>query len=89
MEKVEIGDSVIYHALDDEVVLLNMSNQQYYGLDSVGADMWKILIEYRDLGVAAKRVQACYEVDAETARGDLQMLVRDLVKAGLLKISPA
>jgi coenzyme PQQ synthesis protein D (PqqD) len=88
-EFVELGNSVIYHTLDQEVVLLNMATQQYYGLDSVGADMWNTLLEHRSLGTAAARIQESYEVDPETARADLHSLVRQLVAAGLLKSAEA
>lgn len=88
-ESVEIGDSVIYQTLQDEIVLLNMASQQYYGLDSVGADVWKMLLELRNPGDVVCRLQESYEVDAETARNDLRALIGNLVEAGLLKIGKA
>lgn len=82
---VEIGDSVLFQKIQDEVVLLNMENQQYYGLNAVGADMWESLIRERSLARAAEELAGIYEIDRETVRGDLSALVRDLVAKGLLK----
>jgi hypothetical protein len=86
---VEIGDSVIYQSLQDEVVILNMANQEYYGLDSVGASMWKMLLDQRDLGAVADRMTAVYKVERETVVNDLNALVRQLLNSGLLKPSAA
>jgi hypothetical protein len=82
---VSIGDAVLYQELEDEVVLLNMANQQYYGLNDVGAQMWKCLIELGDISTAGDRLCRSYEVDPTVFRADLEKLVRELLSAGLLK----
>ena len=86
---VDIADSVIYQTLQDEVVILNMANQEYYGLDDVGASMWKMLLDQRDVGAVADHMTAEYKVDRETVLGDLSALVRQLLDSGLLKPSTA
>jgi hypothetical protein len=82
---VAIGDAVLYQELEDEVVLLNMANQQYYGLNDVGAQMWKCLIELGNVATAGDRLCNSYEVDPTVFRADLEDLVNDLLSAGLLK----
>ena len=84
---VEIGDSVIYQSLQDEVVILNMSSQEYYGLDSIGASMWKMLLDHRDVATVADRMTTVYNVERETVVNDLNALVRRLLDSGLLKAS--
>jgi hypothetical protein len=83
--KVEIGDAVLYQEVQDEVVLLNMANQQYYGLDDVGARMWKSLLESGSVAEATVHLCQTYEVEETVIRSDLEVLVRDLLAAGLLK----
>lgn len=82
---VTIGDAVLYQELEDEVVLLNMENQQYYGLNDIGAEMWKCLLELGNVAVAGDRLCDSYETDPTVVRADLESLVRDLLSAGLLK----
>jgi hypothetical protein len=82
---VEMGDSVIFQTLHDEVVLLNLAIHEYYGLDSVGADAWQLLLKHKNVADAAKAVQSVYDVDEQTARRDMDILVKDLLAAGLLK----
>jgi hypothetical protein len=81
---VAIADSVLYQELEDEAVLLNMANQQYYGLNDVGAQMWKSLAEAGNIADAEERLLNMYEIERPALRFDLEALVRDLLKAGLL-----
>jgi hypothetical protein len=83
--RVQPDDDVIYQALQNEMVLLNMKNQQYFGLDDVGSDMWKLLVEYGDVETVADRLSEEYDVDRLTVRKDLAVLVGRLLDAGLLK----
>lgn len=87
--RVEPGDDVIYQALKDEIVLLNMKDQRYFGLDDVGSAMWKLLVEHGDVETVADRLSAEYDVDRATVRADLGVLIRNLMAAGLLKWADA
>jgi len=84
-EQLTIGDDVLYQVIDDELVLLNIANSQYYGLDPIGADMWNMLLEHRDADTVVSRVCEKYEVDEATARCDLQALIQSLRELGLVK----
>jgi len=84
-EFVEIGDSVLFQALQDEIVLLNMTSQEYYGLDSIGSDIWQQLLEQRNVGVVRENLTAVYAADEDLIRSDFDTLIRDLLAAGLLR----
>lgn len=81
---VAISDSVLFQELEEEAVLLNMANQQYYGLNDVGVQMWKSLAEAGTIADAEDRLLQMYEIERPILRFDLEILVRDLLKAGLL-----
>jgi hypothetical protein len=84
-KQIAIGDDVLHQVLDDELVLLNIANSQYYGLDDVGADMWNLVLEHGDSDIVVNRLCEKYEVDEATARRDLQALIQSLREVGLLK----
>ncbi len=84
---IRIGESVLFQELEDEVVLLNMENQEYYGLNDVGARMWKSLMDTGNVAASADRLSGLYEADETVIRADLESLVRDLTAAGLLQRS--
>jgi hypothetical protein len=85
LESVQIGDAVLYQTLKDEVVLLNMSNQQYYGLNDIGSRMWELLLELPNVSAVAERLTVEFEVDETSVRADLNGLIERLLNAGLLK----
>jgi hypothetical protein len=82
---VEIGDSVIYQKLNDESVILNLTTQDYYGLDDVGTSMWNLLVEKGDLESVVTELSLVYDIDQRTLRGDLHDLVEQLIGSNLLK----
>jgi hypothetical protein len=83
--RVEIGESVILQRLNDEAVLLNMSNQQYYGLNDTGTRMWELLMELGEPSKVVTQLQEEYSVPQAKLQADLETLVGELLQAGLLR----
>jgi hypothetical protein len=83
--QINIGEDVLFQQLEDEVVLLNMSSQQYYSLNEVGSRMWELLMELHEPNAVVDRLHQIYDVDKDVLRADLDRLVADLNGAGLLK----
>jgi hypothetical protein len=70
---------------DDEVVILDLGHGEYFSLGAVGATVWETLQNGATVDDAVLRVVAGYDVDEQTARGDVGALVDDLLAAGLLE----
>jgi hypothetical protein len=85
LKTVEIADSVLYQCIDNEVVLLNMSDQRYFGLDDVGARMWQLMIEQHDMNKVAEHLQTEFDVEPAVLKRDLEHLAQELLQLGLLK----
>ena len=85
--KFEVSGDVIHQPVQDEVILLNLKTQQYYGLDDVGSRMWYLLLEHGDLGTVSKRLKREYPGGCERIDADLKSLVDDLVNVGILTIT--
>jgi hypothetical protein len=83
--KVVQSEDVIFHALQDELILLNLKSQEYFALNSIGADMWSRLLEHGNVETVARLLSAEYDVEEQTLRNDLENLIGRLVGAGLLK----
>ena len=81
----EIVEDVIFQPVEDELVLLSLKEQQYYGLDSIGSRMWHLLLEHGDVETVADRI--CDEFDADRGQvvRDVESMVEDLCAAGLMK----
>ena len=85
-ESVTVPDDVLVRVVDGEAVILNLDNESYYGLDDVSTDFWAAITETNNLAEAAERLEAEFEVDAETLRTDFAAFVTDLVENGLLSL---
>jgi len=82
--RFEVSDGVLFQEMDEDIVLLNIETQQYFGLDYVGARVWNLLVEKSDLETVVRRIGADFGLEIETVRADVQSLVEDLVDSGLL-----
>ena len=70
----------------DEVVLLGLRKGRYFGLDGVGADVWRWIEEPRRFDALLDAILADYDVDRGPAQDDLTRLLRDLEAEGLVEI---
>jgi hypothetical protein len=76
-------DGVVAREVDGEMVLLNLTSEQYYSLDRVGADIVTRLTS-TPMNEAVAALSLDYEVDAEVLKADIDSLVDELLEAGLL-----
>jgi len=76
---------VTWSELEDECVLLNLSNGIYYTLNSVGRFVWESLDGSRSLAEVHRELVLQYDVDADRAEKDILELVDEFVREGLLE----
>ena len=67
-----------------EVVILNLTDDTYYGLPDVGAFVWRLLKEPRTLAELREAVVAEFEVEPGIAETDLRELLDTLHDRGLV-----
>lgn len=75
---------VYFREVDGQMVLLNLENEEYYGLDPVGTNIVNHLTD-KPYEVAMADLASEYEVDPEVLRHDAAELVETLLAAGLLE----
>lgn len=77
---------VLVSEFGDELVILNLRDGVYYGLEDVGARIWKLVQE--PVSVLAIRETLVSEYDVEPTRGerDIRALLEQLVAHGLVEI---
>jgi len=78
-----IPASVLFRQVDDQMVLLDLSSEKYFGLNEVGTQIVKRLTE-QPLPEAMAALRAEYEIAADTLQSDVRSLVGQLLQAGLL-----
>lgn len=83
---LQVPEFVSFTLLEQEAVLLNTRNNRYYALDEVGARLWGLLSEGKQLREIYQTLMAEYEVDLEQLERDMLELLNHLVENGLVEI---
>jgi hypothetical protein len=84
---ISIPSYIEFRELDGEGVILNLDNEQYYGLDSIATRMWVLLSTFPRIIDVYNFLQNDYQVDPEILRNDLVEFVLQLSNQGLIEIS--
>jgi Coenzyme PQQ synthesis protein D (PqqD) len=72
--------------LGAEAAILNTKHGIYYGLDPIGAEVWKLLQTPRKVVDIREVLLQDYEVDPERCERDLLALLEQLLGAGLIEV---
>lgn len=72
--------------LAEEVVILNLKDGVYYGLNPVGARIWNLLQTPRTVNEVQDILVQEYEVEPQRCRTDMLELLERLAAKGLIKI---
>lgn len=83
---VTVSSSVYARAFGEEVVLLEFGKGEYFGLDAIGAEIWRRLEAGDPLGAVADHIVTAYEVTREEALRDIVELVVELRSHDLVTI---
>jgi len=84
--RVSVQTHVMVRRVEGEAVLLNLSNERYYGLDEVGARMWTVLTSCSSIQEAYESLLAEYDVEPGQLRRHLEELVERLRENGLVEV---
>ena len=88
-DTINIPAVVSFTFVDEDAVLLNMHNGQYYQLDEVGARLWGLMREEKSLRESYQVLLDEYEVDSSQLEKDVLELVENLKEQGLVEIIQA
>lgn len=87
--RVRIAPSVYARAFGSEIILLEFHRGEYFGLDAIGAEVWRLLEKGSTLGAAAEALVARYDVSHETALEDIVSLVSHMRESSLVETEPS
>jgi hypothetical protein len=72
--------------VDGEIVVLQVTTGTYFGVDDVGAFIWRRLQEPMTVQDLCSAVVARYDVELADAAEDLDRFLNDLLGAGLIAV---
>lgn len=85
-DRLEPNESeVAAKIIDDEAILINLSNGTFYTMDRVGAFIWSLIEGGYTLAKIIEALTNCYDVSAEQAQADVERIAAELVQEELVK----
>ena len=85
-QTIEISTEVLSQEVYGEMVLLDLKSEEYIGLNEVGARIWQLLQDGKDLKEISDILIDEYDVSKEELDGDINRLVVELQDAGLVVV---
>ena len=94
MNAIQLSDDVHFscpfhvttNQIEDELVALNLETSFYYGVDGIGTQIWRLLIdEHMTISEVCQKLTAEYDVEAERCRLEVRAFVEQLINAKLLE----
>ena len=83
-----VPEDVLFQELSNgEIIFLNLDNESYYGLDNTGSLIWKELMNTKNIENAYNNLLEVFDVTPRKLRDDLESLLKELEKNGVVKFS--
>jgi len=86
-QKIEISSEVLTQEVDGETVILDLKSESYFGLDEIGTRIWQLLQEQEDIETITETMLNEYDVEEEQLEKDIQNLLTQLDKAGIVTLN--
>ena len=81
---VKANEDVVWCPVEGELVLFHSTKGLYFGLNEVGAEIWRRLADGAADDSIVKDLRSKYEVDEATAISEVHRLTSELTQAGLI-----
>lgn len=86
---VKVSKGRLGRSLDREVVILNLQNSTYYGLDPVGAYVWSLMQRATSVRELRDAMLKKYEVDEQRCERELLDLLQTMHSEALIEVQRA
>ena len=84
--RVSIPDEILVRRIEDESIILNLNNENYYGLDATGTRMWSVLTSSGSIQETFETLRTQYDVNDATLKSDMVDFVGQLAEQGIIEL---
>ncbi len=78
------NQEMIHTEIDNEIVMMSIENQAYFGLDEIGALIWNRSENIISINDLIPDILKTYEVDEAILRKDLNELLESMLEKNLI-----
>lgn len=83
---IERNPDMLASAIDDELVLLSVSNSKYYGMDDIGTEIWNKLDKATKVEDIVEQILAEYDIQKTKLENDIIEYLKELSKNNIIKV---
>lgn len=83
---LERNPELIHANIDDETMLMSITNGEYYGMNSVGSTIWELLEKSISVEELIKKLTTKYGIDTHQCEKDITVFLNDLLHNGIVNI---
>jgi hypothetical protein len=80
------ADNQVSCEVDDEAALLNLQTGVYYGLDPMGAYIWRLLAAPISVRALQEQIVREFDADADVVARDVVDFLTEMQSAGLVEV---
>jgi hypothetical protein len=73
--------------LGEEIILLHLENGNYYGLEEVGARIWRLMEQPTKVREIERVLLEEYDIEPERCHEEVVQLLSDLIDNGLVEVT--
>ncbi len=85
-DKVVSESGFIVSNIDDEIIMMSIKREKYFGLDSVASEIWKMLKTPLVVGDIVAQLADQYDSGEEKISEDVLRFLNILLKEGMIKV---
>jgi hypothetical protein len=78
---------LLYNKIDDEIVILSLENNEYFGMDKVGSRIWELLEQPIIFNQLAAQLIIEYEVTEQQCKEDIMTFLEKMADKKLITIA--
>ena len=78
------SDQIIHESVGSEVIIVNLSNGHYYSLESLGGEIWSLLMVGQGFSDILSIIESSFSRDRETLEKDLSQFITSLMAEDIL-----
>jgi hypothetical protein len=83
--RVVLSKDQVASDMEGETTILNLKSGVYFGLDSIGAQIWQLIQEPKTLAQIRDVLKAEYDVAPAQLEADIRELLEQLAEQGLVE----
>lgn len=87
-DKVTVSPQILVSRIDDELIILDLASNTYFGLNAVGTQIWNSLSEGKTIAETCKEISDKYDVSPDDIERDVVSLTSELLSKNLVIRQP-